>query len=175
MDFYNIFLIAFLLIVIFGIVKGYGENRTIIVFRDYDDLGLTFLIPASFFLITYIFTILGGNVNIGIGLSSIVAVCLLYLLIKNTYNDNSKNIPKTALVLITKIPLSIIWILNLMEVINPSGKGTQRSKNRGQSLIILTILTPIIGMLVVDKSGSYFNPKSWITGRRVGSTIRNNL
>lgn len=175
MDMHNFLLIVFLIIIIFGIVKGYGDNRSIIIFRDYDDLGLTFLIPASFFLIMYIFAMLGGNQTFGIILGGAVAAWLFFILVKNTYLDNEKDIGKSLLALITKMPLAIIWVVNLVEVLNPSGKGAQRSKNRGQALVILTLLTPIIGMLVVDKQGSCFNPKSWIRGRRVGSTIRNSL
>tara|TARA_Y100001963_G_scaffold118820_1_gene165616 strand:- start:977 stop:1504 length:528 start_codon:yes stop_codon:yes gene_type:complete len=175
MDFYNAVLIVFVFIIVLGVFKGFGENRSIIVFRDYDDLGLTFLVPTSFFLITYIFTMLGGNQNIGMLIGGIVAVFLFIKLVKNTYTDNGGNIGKCALALITKLPLAIIWIFNLIQLLNPSGTGSQRRKSRGQALVILTLLTPIIGMLVVDKSGSYFNPKSWIKGRRVGPTIRNGL
>jgi hypothetical protein len=38
----------------------------------------------------------------------------------------------------------------------------------------MAILTPIIGMLVVKREGSMFNPKEWIKGRRIGG-IRNHL
>jgi len=175
MEVYNFLLIVFLIIIITGIVKGYGTNRSIIVFRDYDDLGLTFLMPASFFLIMSIFTGLGGNQTIGVILSGAVAAWLFFIIVKNTYLDNEKNLGKSLLALSTKMPLAIIWIVNLVAVLNPSGKGSQRSRNRGQALVILAFLSPIVGMLVVDKSGSYFNPKSWIKGRRVGSTIRNSL
>lgn len=173
---YNILLIIFLGLVIFGIVKGYGDNRTIIVFKNYDDLGLTFLVPASFFLVTYIFQMLGGNADIGFGLGAIVAIGLLGVLIRNTYQDNGQDVGKCLVALITKLPLGVFWVLNLINLLNPGGRtGTDRRRNRGQALVILTILTPIIGMLVVDKSGSYFNPRNWIFGRRVGPTIRNNL
>ncbi len=175
MDMYNLVLVAFLAVVIFGIVKGSGDNRSVIIFRDYDDLGLTFLIPASFVLIVYIFSMLGGNPAYGMILGGGVAAWLFFVLVRNTYIDNGKNIGKSSLALITKLPLAIIWVLNLVSLLNPSGKGAQRRRNRGQALVILTILTPIIGMLVVDKTGSYFNPKSWISGRRVGSRIRNSL
>jgi hypothetical protein len=41
-------------------------------------------------------------------------------------------------------------------------------------MVILAILTPIPGLLVLNKEGSLFNPKSWLAGRRVGN-IRNHL
>ncbi|WP_445769186.1 hypothetical protein, partial [Rheinheimera sp.] len=125
-------------VVVFGVFKGCGENRSIIVFRDYDDLGLTFLVPASFFLITYIFTMLGGNQNIGAIIGGVVALILFIKLVINTFIDNGRRIGKCALSLITKLPLAIIWIVNFIQLLNPSGTGSQRSKNRGQALVIRT-------------------------------------
>jgi len=174
LNIYNIILICYFAILITGIIKGIGENRTLIVYRNYDDLGLTFLIPASFILIINIFIAMGGNATIGVSIGAIVSIGLLIKLISITFSDNKKSISKTILALLTKVPLSIIWIMNLIQVLNPSGTGSERSKNRGDALIILTFLTPIIGLLVVDKSGSYFNPKSWISGRRVGK-IRDHI
>lgn len=175
MDLHSILLGLFLVTVIYGVVKGYGEDREIIVFRNYDDLGLTFLIPASFFLIQYIFASLGGNTAIATIIASGVSLWLLAKLIKNTYEDNGQDMKKFLLALITKLPLGIIWVFNLVQTINPSGKGHQRARNRGRALVILAFLTPIIGLLVVDKSGSFFNPKQWIRGRRVGAGVRNHL
>jgi hypothetical protein len=174
-DIYNILLVCYFIILITGIVKGSGENRSIIVFRNYDDLGLTFLIPVSFILISYIFISMGGNQILGVSVGAIVALGLFIKLVIITYEDNNNSLSTTILVLLTKIPLGIIWIMNLMQVLNPDGKGSQRSENRGHALIMLTFLTPIIGLLVVDKSGSYFNPKGWLAGRRVGSSVRNHI
>jgi len=176
MDLYSVCLAVFFGLVIFGIFKGYGPNRTIIVFRDYDDLGLTFLIPVSFVLIAYLFTHLGGNPKMGFGIAGVVAAWLFFRLARGTFIDNGRSILKTMLALITKLPLGIIWVMNLVQLLNPGGKGAgARAKSRGQALLVLTFLTPIIGLLVVDKSGSFFNPKAWIKGRRVGGSIRNNL
>lgn len=133
------------------------------------------VMTTIFFLILYLFQFLGADPRFGMVLGGVVALILFSLLAKNTFVDNQRNIMKTVLALVTKTPISFIWVLNLLQVMNPSGKGVQRSRNRGQALIILTLLTPIIGLLVVDRNGSYFNPKKWLYGRRVGSGIRNNL
>tara|TARA_R110001583_G_scaffold768_3_gene7144 strand:+ start:2897 stop:3427 length:531 start_codon:yes stop_codon:yes gene_type:complete len=176
MDLHSLVLAGLFVVIIIGIFKGFGENRTITIYKNYDDLGLTFLIPASFVLIMLVFTNLGGSVLIAGIIASVTSLCLLIVLVKNTYLDNGKNFPNTALALITKLPLAVIWILALTQALNPSGKtGGQRRQNRGQALIVLTLLTPIIGGLVADKSGNIFNPRNWIKGRRVGSGIRNNL
>ncbi len=175
MSSFDIGLAAFFLIVIVGVVKGAGENRSIVVFRDYDDLGLTFLIPASFALIYILFAKMGGNPQVGAVLGGVVAAALLFRLSVNTFTDNGRNIFKTLLALTVKIPLAVIWIFNLLQLLNPSGTGRQRRQARGQALIILTLLTPILGMLVANKSGSFFNPASWLKGRRGVSSIRNSL
>lgn len=175
MDLYDFFLISGGLIVLAGIVSGFGENRKIIVFSNYDDLGLTFLIPASYFLIQILTTYLGGSSFAGTIVGSVVALYLFALLTRNTYASNGQDIGRTVLALATKIPLAVVWVLALMQVLNPSGKGSQRTANRGQALIVLAVLTPIVGGLVVDKTGSMFNPKAWIKGRRVGSGIRDHM
>jgi hypothetical protein len=172
---YDILIVIYFIIVIIGIIKGSGKNRTIIIFQDYDDLGLSFLVPSSFILIQLIFSMLGVNTTISNIVAWLVSGFLLIKLIINTYYINNRNFFKTILALLTKIPLAVIWIVNLEEALNPSGKGHQRVKNRGRALAILTFLTPIINLLVVDKTGKFFNPRGWIKGRRVGNSIRNNL
>jgi hypothetical protein len=89
--------------------------------------------------------------------------------------DNHRDIVSTFFVVITKVPLGIIWVLNFITLLNPSGDTAQkRRKNRGTALVILAILTPILSMVVANKEGSFFNPRDWIRGRRVGN-IRNYL
>ena len=174
-DAWQLFILVYFIVMIVTIFKGYGENRTVIIFRDYNDLGLTFLIPASFILIFYLFMMFGGNPSWGVGLAFIVSISLFVILVKNTYEDNNKAILPTVLSLMTKVPLGLIWILSFITMLNPGGKtAAQRRKNRGTALVIVGLLTPIIGMLVVEKEGSLFNPRDWIKGKRIGS-VRNHL
>ena len=167
---YQIFLLGYFILMIITMFKGYGDNRTIIIFRDYNDLGLTFLIPASVYLVFILFTSFGGNQQLALLLALGIGLVLFGILAKNTYIDNNRSMLRTILVIMTKMPLGILWFLNFITMLNPSGKtAAERRKNRGGALIILAILTPILGMLVVNKEGSFFNPKDWIKGQRVGS------
>ena len=96
-------------------------------------------------------------------------------MVRNSYIDNDRVIWKVMLVLITKLPLAFLWVINLISLISPSGQtAKQRRESRVNALLILAIITPIIGLLVVNKSGDLFNPKQWIKGKRVGS-IRNHM
>jgi len=174
-DVWQFFLLTYFIIMIITIFKGAGENRTVVIFRDYNDLGLTFLIPASFVLIFYLFAMVGGNPTLGMGLALVVSLVLFAMLTKSTYEDNHRALVPTILSIMTKIPLGIIWIVSFITMLNPGGKtAAERRKNRGTALIIMGILTPIIGMLIVNKEGSLFNPRDWIKGRRIGS-IRKHL
>ena len=174
-DAWQLFILVYFIVMIVTMFKGYGENRTVIIFRDYNDLGLTFLIPASFVLIFYLFMMFGGKPSWGMGLALIVSVSLFVILVKNTYEDNNKAILPTILSIMTKVPLGMIWILSFITLLNPSGKtAAKRRKNRGTALVIVGLLTPIIGMLIVKKEGSLFNPRDWIKGNRIGS-VRNHL
>ncbi|MAJ38597.1 MAG: hypothetical protein CMK62_00555, partial [Pseudoalteromonadaceae bacterium] len=116
MDFYNILLAALLVVILMGVIKGCGENRSIIVFRDYDDLGLTFAVPASFYFITLIITWMGGSEKFSLVIGGAVSLWLFTIVMKNTYLDNDRNVGKFLLAMITKTPLAIIWILNLIKL-----------------------------------------------------------
>jgi len=172
---WNVFLLVYFIIMIITMFKGAGKNRTIIVFRDYNDLGLTFLIPAGAYLMFFLFASFGGNPKFGMILAMIVALVLFGILIKNSYEDNEGSIVYTIMAIMTKMPLGILWLLSFFTMLNPSGKtAKKRRESRASAMMILAILTPLIGILVVNKEGSYFNPKEWIKGRRVGS-IRTHL
>ncbi len=47
MEIYNIVLAVIFAIIFYGIFLGAGQNRKMVVFMNYDDLGLTFAVPAS--------------------------------------------------------------------------------------------------------------------------------
>lgn len=173
---YQIAVVVSLVTIVTGICKGLGENRTIVVFRNYDDLGLTFLIPVSLALCFFVLIYLGVNTAVALVLAGCIALWLLAILTRNTYVDNGNHLGKTALALLTKLPLAFVWIFNLIWMLNPSGRtDSQRARSRLSAILVLTVLTPVIGLLVVDKTGSFFNPKQWISGRRVGSGIRSHL
>ena len=83
---------------------------------------------------------------------------------------------RALLALCTKLPLAILWVFSLVSMLNPQGKNArERRQARGIAMIILTIITPIVAQLVVEKKGSLFNPKQWIKGRHGVSHIRNHL
>lgn len=170
---YQIAVVISLAAIITGIYKGFGDNRTIVVFRNYDDLGLTFLVPAAFFLCWIGMTNLGVDPRLAGGFAGLVDLWLTVILARNTYADNGNHAGKTALALFTKLPLAFIWVFNLIQIFNPGGRTAAQS--RGSAILVLTLLTPVIGFLVVDKTGSFFNPKQWISERRVGAGIRSHL
>ncbi len=88
----------------------------------------------------------------------------------NTYKANNGQMIHTLLAFVTKIPIGIIFVFHLLEIINPSGKTiNERRQNRRNTLVVLTLLTPIIAGLVVNKEGKFFKPKKMIKNKKVGS------
>jgi hypothetical protein len=173
---FNVLIVIYSLIVISTIFMGCGENRKVVVFKDYDDLGLSMLLPLSTGGLIILFSYFGLESWVGLTVGGITGLVLLCLLGIKTFHNNQGNVFKTLLALNTKIPLSVIWVFSLFQTLNPSGRTAQeRRSNRGFGLIMLTVITPILGLLVVEKEGSLFNPKQWIKGRRVGAAVRSNL
>ena len=155
-------------IVLVGIVLGFMKK--IVVFRNYDDFGLVFLfglVPLGGMLLMGFFEA-ELLVQIVFGLIVLIEIGILFLITWKTYQDNP-NFLLFVIAMITKIPLAVLFLFNLIELINPSGKtGSDRSKSRRVALLWLTFLTPIIGVLVRDKEG-VLTPRELLKGKRVGS------
>ena len=154
----------------------------IVVFKNYDDLGLSFLVPISYILIMILIPMGAIYLNIKSNelndITQIIALgvsgLILLKVIINTFKSNT-NIFKAILALLVKFPLSLLWVFSLMEIINPSGKThEERRKNRSGSLLILTFLTPVVVSLVEEKTG-IFSPRKLLKGKRVGTGIRDHL
>jgi hypothetical protein len=141
-------------ILLLGIILGF--TKKIVVYRDYSDLTIVFMLvlaPMS------IYQLIGDkieNKTVITILIGIEALILLWVII-STFLDN-RNIFKTFLALITKIPLGIIFTIYLIDLINPEGKTLyQRKKNTGVSALILIFLGPILHGLVRNRVWNYKN------------------
>jgi hypothetical protein len=135
-------------ILLIGIILGF--TKTITVYRDFADLTKVFMLilaPVG------LFYLLGDKIeskvlrNILIGIEGL----LLVWIIVTTYLDN-RNIFKTLLAIITKIPLGVIFAIYLIDLISPGGsKRGQRRQSRGIAAIILLFLGPILFGLVKNR------------------------
>ena len=135
-------------ILLLGIILGF--TKTITVYRDYADLTKVFMLVLA---PIGLFQILGDKIEsktINTILIGIEGILLLWILV-TTYLDN-RNIFKTILAFITKIPLGVIFAIYLVNLISPSGgsKG-KRSQGRGFSGLILIFLAPILYGLVKNR------------------------
>ncbi len=132
-------------ILLLGIILGF--TKTITVYRDFSDLTKVFMLVLTPIGLFYI---LGDKIdnrilrNIFIGIEGL----LLLWIIVTTFIDN-RNIFKTLLALITKIPLGVIFTIYLVNLISPSGKN--RRQSRGISGIVMLFLGPILFGLVRNR------------------------
>jgi len=138
-------------ILLLGIILGF--TRTIIVYRDFADLTKVFMLVLAPLGLFYI---LGDKIdnrilkNIFCGIEGF----LLLWIIVTTFIDN-RNIFKTLLALITKIPLGVIFAIYLVDLISPRGKNLRRS--RGIAGIVMLFLAPILFGLVKNRVWIYKN------------------
>ena len=152
---FNVYgLIAFIVIIIIGTCLGVKQKIT--VFRDYNDLGLVFLTGFSPIVLIYLFSLISADQKkIALTFIVIVEILLFVWVVIRTYQDN-RNILFTLIALITKIPLSILFILNLLSFVAPKGKtAAKRASVRYSSLVFLLLLTPLVLALVKNKEGIF--------------------
>jgi hypothetical protein len=149
-----VLVVAWIAIVTIGGIAGWRQSIT--VFRNYDDLALVFFagcdVQIAFLLV------LGFHETTWLVILVLVIAAAIFLwlsisIIGRTWADNS-SILWFFIALATKITFAALFLSNLIELINPSGKTQlQRSQNRGGALFFLLIITPIVHRLVRDKEG----------------------
>lgn len=141
----EIIFFSLLLTIAAGCTLGFMER--LVVFRNYDDLGLVFLATAPVFIgfisnIQWIFIP-------AVILSAILACVLAW----RTWRDN-RSIWKTMIALPTKLALSVLFIAFVWDLLSPSGRTyAARAKQRGVAAVVLAVLTPVIYRLVKENTG----------------------
>ena len=142
---------VWLCIVIITVIFGF--KKKLVVFRDYNDLALVFLLSIGPIAIAFILSYLGAPKNLGTyGLLGLVIILFSWIGFR-TLQDNHNPI-YFLLALITKISLSFLFIVSLISFVAPSGKATsQRMDARRIAFVLLMMVTPLIVALVRDHEG----------------------
>ena len=151
------YLYGSVVILLIGIILGF--TKTITVYRDLADLTKVFMLVLAPIGLFYL---LGDKIDNKILRNSLIGIesLLLVWIIVTTYLDN-RNIFKTLLALITKIPLGVIFAIYLINLISPGGsKRGQRRQSRGIAAIILLFLGPILFGLVRNRVWSAKNQQN---------------
>ena len=160
---------AIIIVAIIGIILGLTKKIT--VFRDFNDLALVFFLIASPFFLVQIFRFFSDETVRKILLYFFVALEVLIFLtiVFRTFQDNSNPV-FSMIALLIKIPLSVLFIINVLDFINPPSKSPQSNNVRRRALTWLLFLTPLIIALVRDKKG-IFNPDKLIAGETVENPL----
>ena len=164
---FNIYtLIAWILTVILGVILSFKKRITI--FRDYNDLGLVFLMGLVPIVLIYLFSLARENQqHIGTIFIIIFEAALFIWILIRTVQDN-RNPIKTVIALITKLSLSVLFIINFLNFVAPEGKTmAKRASVRHIALAFFVVLAPLIFGLVKNKEG-IFNPQRSLRYRGVG-------
>jgi len=163
---FNIYtLIAWIVFVVIGVVMGFKQK--IIVFRDYNDLGLAFLLGLVPVILLSIFQFVAqDNQKVGFVFIVVVESGLFLWVVLRTFQDNQNPIG-VLFALVTKITLSVLFIINLLNFVTPSGKtSSERASSRRTGFAFLLVLSPIVFSLVKNKEG-IFNPERTLAGRGI--------
>lgn len=152
---WTIFLVAWLMSVVCGVIGGW--RRSLTVFRNYDDLALVFFAGFTVVVTLFLVWVFGQGsrwfILAVLVVGAVVFLGLFSMIVLRTWTDNP-SIVAFPIALVTKLSLAALFLLNLVSLINPSGKSQlQRAQNRASALGWLAILTPIVYRMVRDKEG----------------------
>ena len=147
-------LVVFAVMIFLGSMLGFTRHMT--VYRDFNDLTVSFIGCALVFLGGFLAAALGP---IGAILLIIAAILLLVSLVKS-FQDNRLFLLPVAFV--TKLSLSFLFLHWLHCAIDPEGDTRARKvTNRNAYLILLALLTPLVVGLVKNRAiGAH--PSTWI-------------
>jgi hypothetical protein len=160
-------LIGWLAIVILGAILGVKQRLT--VFRNYNDLGLAFLITLSPLVLGHIFSfVTGGLDKLAVYAISGVEALLLGWLVIRTFQDNN-SLVLTLVAFVTKISLSFLFIINFLNFVAPRGETmAKRASVRHIALTFILVVTPMVFTLVKKPEG-LFNPRRVMEYRGLSS------
>ena len=144
---YEVFFV-WLALVIAGVILGLTGKIT--VFRDISDLSATFGVFLA--LWAFLFGTMSHMKDWMMYLIAAIAAILFIISSYRAFKDNS--ILGAPLALITKMSLSFMIVLKVVEVFNPSGKTSlDRYRNKASAAAWVTALATLSFALVRDKSG----------------------
>jgi hypothetical protein len=163
-------LLLFLAVVVCGVVMGLKKKATI--YRNYTDLFIVFLAslaPVGFY---YLGMLAASPEQKSAGqfvvyLFVAVEAGLLLWIFWRTLQDNG-NFFLALLAFLTKVPLAVLFIFNLIAFIAPTGKtASDRASSRRVGLIVLMLVAPLVLALVREQEG-LFNLKRTLARRGIG-------
>jgi hypothetical protein len=163
----TLLLIAWFAIVILGAILGVKQRIT--VFRNYNDLGVAFLITLSPVALGYIFSFVTGGLDT-LAIYGIIGVETLLLgwIVIRTFQDNN-SLLLTLVAFITKMSLSFLFIINFLNFVAPRGETmAKRASVRHLALTFLLVVTPMVFTLVKKPEG-LFNPRRVMEYRGLSS------
>jgi len=158
-----IMLILFTIIVTY--FKGKEGNRSIVVYEDWNDLGLSFF--AIIFPVLVTITIM--NIQFlslyALPVGFALMIIMLGKLAFYTYKSNNGNLIYFLMAYITKIFLGMTLFIQILNVIS-SEEDENGNSSFWSAVLILIIVIPMINKLVINKDqGSKKNPLKWISLR----------
>ena len=127
-----------------------GEDG-MVIYTDYHDVFKCLSVagvPAALYMIGLYFGQEKGALLFSSLYAATMTLHVCYLSAKmNKFSD-------LPVVFITKFSISIIWIISVIQILDPAGKNaSQRRTNRATATMVLFFLTPLLNMFVLSDEG----------------------
>jgi len=147
---------VYLAIMVVGVILGFMKKIT--VYRDYTDVGFVFLLVlvpvAILILCTMLLKLESGTMIVVYWFVGVIEAIVLASIVYKTHQDN-RNIWKTILSILVKLPISIFFVAFIISFVAPSGKNlSTRNSSKGLALIFVMMFGIIINGLVASKKWS---------------------
>lgn len=161
-----IIIISIFIIIFITYLKATNKNQTIIVYEDWNDVGLSFFSIIFPIFITVLFLNIDSLSKYAFFIGFILLVTLLGKLVLDTYKANNGNILYFLMAFITKIFLGMTLFTQIINIISPQ-EDENGNSNFWSAILILLVVVPMVKNLVVNKNqGSKVNPFMWISSRK---------
>lgn len=147
---------VYLALLLVGVILGFMKKIT--VYRDYTDVGFVFLlvlIPVAILILcNMLLKLEAGTMIVVYWFVGIIEAIVLASIIYKTHQDN-RNIWKTILSILVKLPISICFVAFIISFVAPGGKNlSTRNSSKGLALIFVMMFGIIINGLVASKKWS---------------------
>lgn len=150
-----------------------GESG-LVVYSDYYDIFKCLSVAGVPYIIFQVGMSLGQDKAAAVCAALYAVGMVLHICYESAKVNKFSQLP---IIYITKFSMSFIWIIALIQVLDPSGKNaSERRRSRGIAVLTLLFITPLINMFVLDDDGKELI-RNKFKGRRFSGAreMRNSL
>jgi hypothetical protein len=138
-------------LIVITIFLGIGKNRKIVLYKDIADFGLTLVVMILSIIASFTVTSFVADKNVLFVIYTIIGLTMMVFIFQKTYHINNQSFLFTLMATFTKIPLSLLWLLNFFSILSPSGKtASDKRVSRTNATLTLAVISSILAALMLN-------------------------